>query len=881
MYATLAKEVPTGSEWLYEVKWDGYRAIAEVYGGQATLTSRKGNDLTARFESVAKAIERSVKTPDCVLDGEVCALDEEGRATFSAMQQGKSGTRYVFVAFDLLEVEGEPWIDRPLTERQKRLATLLDRRNRVVQLSEAFDDGPALYRAAQEQRFEGIMAKKRDSRYFPGKRTRDWLKIKTHGRQEFVIAGYTRGQGRRSGRFGSLILGYWQDDELVYAGNVGTGFTDEEIDRLLAKLKPLERKDPPFREVPTMPKVRKDAIHWIEPKLVAEVEFVEWTHDGRLRAPSYQGLREDKVAEDVQREEPQPMMTEIRKGKRVLKLTNLDKPFWPEEGITKGDLLSYYRAVAPTVVPHLKDRPFTMKRYPDGAFGKFFFQKDAPKHMPDWIPTVELMVSTREKPRERRKIGAPLVNDELALLWMVNMGCIDLNTWYSRIDKPDRPDFVLFDLDPSDDVGFKETVEVALLVKQALDALELESVVKTSGSDGIHVLVPIARRHTYDDTREFSAIVASALARTHQGLVTTEWTRAKRRGVLIDSNQNGEGKTIASVYSVRPREGAPVSTPLRWEEVNDRLDPRDFTMDVVLSRVEKHGDLFEPVLHGRQSLGAGAQGGPERLDRYSLGRALAGEHAFQRGDAAAVELRARFVAEDPDRLFVRERIAIHAVGDERVVDVADRQDPSVERDRGADDPPRVAGAVESLVMIENEPPDGFAEAELPESLGSRFGVALDCASNSSAVSLPGFLRIESGTASLPMSWTIAPVASSLNRTGESPSSSPTCTARNATRRVCSSVYSSFSASETISARTWAPRNASSELTRSLPERSPISGLDAAARRRSRATGTPTMAIPTSSNPCPSHQPSSHQWSSIAGGRAAASHAIPITTSKSA
>jgi bifunctional non-homologous end joining protein LigD len=602
MLATLAKEVPIGDEWLFEVKWDGYRAIVDLHGGEASLTSRKGNDLTERFRSIASAIERAMKTPDCVLDGEVCALDEEGRATFSAMQQGKSGTRYVFVAFDVLEVEGEPLIDLPLSERHERLAALLDRRNRVVQLSEAFEDGQALFKAAQDQHFEGIVAKKRDSRYVPGKRTRDWLKIKTHGRQEFVIAGYTRGQGRRSGRFGSLILGYWQGDGLVYAGNVGTGFTDEEIDRLLRTLKPLERKEPPFGEVPKMPKVRKDAVVWVEPKLVAEVEFVEWTHDGRLRAPSYQGLREDKPAEDVRREEP--MTNEIRKGKRVLKLSNLDKPFWPDEGITKGDLLAYYRAVAPTLVPHLKDRPFTMKRYPDGAYGKFFFQKDAPKHMPDWIPTVELMVSTREKPRQRRKISAPLVNDELALLWMVNMGCIDLNTWYSRIDKPGRPDFVLFDLDPSDDVGFKETVEVALLVKRALDALELESVVKTSGSDGIHVLVPIARRHTYDDTREFSAIVASALARTHQGLVTTEWTRAKRRGVLIDSNQNGEGKTIASAYSVRPREGAPVSTPLHWDEVNEKLDPRTFTMDVAQSRIEQHGDLFQPVLRGRQSLSA-------------------------------------------------------------------------------------------------------------------------------------------------------------------------------------------------------------------------------------------------------------------------------------
>ncbi|MFL5930122.1 MAG: DNA ligase D [Gaiellaceae bacterium] len=607
MLATLAKEVPKGKEWLFEAKWDGYRAIVDVFGGNATLTSRNGNDLTTRFDTVRRALERSVKTPDCVLDGEVCALDEQGRATFSAMQQGKAGTQYVFVAFDLLEVEGEPQIDLPLTERRKRLKKLLDLRNRGVLFSESFEDGEALLAAAREQNLEGIVAKKRDSRYQPGRRSPDWLKIKTHGRQEFVIVGYTKGQGRRSGRIGSLILGYWKDGELEYAGNVGTGFTDDEIDRLLAKLKPLERKNPPFKTVPKMPKVRRDAILWVEPKLVAEIEFSEWTHDGRLRAPSYQGLRDDKAATDVAREEPGEMETrtvptEIRQGKRVVKLSNLDKPFWPDEGITKGDLLAYYRDVADTVVPHLKDRPFTMKRYPDGAYGKFFFQKDAPKHMPEWIKTVEVMVTTRDKPRERRKIRAPLANDELALLWMVNMGCIDLNTWYSRVDKPQRPDWVLFDLDPSDDVGFPETIEVAQLVKQVLDTVGLESYAKTSGSDGIHVLVPIARRHTYDQTREFAEIIASALARTHRGLVTTEWTRAKRRGVLIDSNQNGEGKTIASAYSVRPREGAPVSTPLRWDEVEEGLDPRDFTMDVVRARIAEHGDLFEPVLQGKQSL---------------------------------------------------------------------------------------------------------------------------------------------------------------------------------------------------------------------------------------------------------------------------------------
>jgi bifunctional non-homologous end joining protein LigD len=600
MLATLADAVPKGADWLHEVKWDGYRAIVRLTAGDAAMKSRNGKDLTGRFPTVARAIERAVKTPDCVLDGEVCALDEEGRATFSAMQQGKEGTTYVFVAFDLLEVEGEPLVDRPLTERRERLEQLIDRRSRSVLLSEAFEDGPALFDAAREQRYEGVVSKRAGSRYLSGKRTRDWLKVKTRDRQEFLIAGYTKGQGRRERSFGSLVLAVREGDELVYVGNCGTGFDEAEIDRLLARLKPLQRQTPPFREVPKMPRVRKGDVVWVEPELVCEVEFVEWTHDGHLRAPVYIGLREDKEPEEVRRE--QPLGPEVRSGRRLLKLSNLDKPFWPDEGITKGDLLAYYRAVAPVLVPHLRDRPFTMKRYPDGAFGKFFFQKDAPSHMPDWIPRVPMEVSTRESPRRRRVVSFPLVNDELALLWMVNMGCIDLNTWYSRVDKPDRPDFVLFDLDPAQDVGFKETVQVALLVKQALDALELESFVKTSGSDGIHVLVPIARRHTFADTRRFSEIVANALARSYRGLVTTEWTKSKRRGVLIDSNQNGEGKTIASVYSVRPREGAPVSTPLRWDEVTEELDPRAFTMDAVLERVRRHGDLFEGVLTTRQSL---------------------------------------------------------------------------------------------------------------------------------------------------------------------------------------------------------------------------------------------------------------------------------------
>jgi bifunctional non-homologous end joining protein LigD len=605
MLATLAdpKEMPRVDGWEYEIKWDGYRIVSRVAGGEAELRTRRDQDYTERFSNVARELVKALKTPDCVVDGEVCALDDEGRPSFSAMQQAKPATPIVYYVFDLLEVDGEPIVHLPLSERRARLEQLLDKRNRTIQFSQGFEDGRALYEAAKQQRLEGIMGKRVTSPYLPGKRSRDWLKYKTHGEEEFVVAGYTRGKGRREWSFGSLVLATNGSEGLEWVGNVGTGFDDAEQDRLLKKLRPLERRTSPFPKPPKMPRVRKDDVVWLEPKVVAQVSFAERTHDNRLRAPVYLGLREDKDASEVGQDAPREAIPQrIRKGSHTLGLSNLDKPFWPEEGITKGDLLAYYRDVAAVVVPHVRDRPFTMKRYPDGWQGKFFFQKDKPKGMPDWIPTVNIEVTTRDRPRQRRRIEAPLVNDELALLWMVNMGCIDLNTWYSRVDKLDRPDFVLFDLDPSPDVGFRETVQVALLVKEALDALELQSFPKTSGADGMHVLVPIGRRHTYDDTRQFSEIIARALASTHRGLVTTEWTKSKRRGVLIDANQNGEGKTIASVYSVRPREGAPVSTPLRWDEVDESLDPGEFTMDVVRQRVAEHGDLYGGVLKVKQSL---------------------------------------------------------------------------------------------------------------------------------------------------------------------------------------------------------------------------------------------------------------------------------------
>ena len=597
MLSTSTETLPRGEEWAYEPKWDGFRAIVTIGGGEPRFTSRNGKDLTERFRPLARSVSLAVRSSSAVLDAEICALDDQGRSRFSLLQEG-SGT-LVLSVFDLLELDSEPLLERPLAERRAKLEEIVDPSTGAVLLSPQFEDGEALLAAAREQGLEGVVAKRLDSRYQPGRRSTDWRKVKVRGRQELVIAGHTKGQGRRSAGFGALVLGVHEAGELRWAGNVGTGFTDGEIERLLGILKPLERPDSPFAEPPKMPRVRRGDVVWVEPQLVAEIEFAEWTHEGRLRAPVYLGLREDTTASEVRRERA-PLPHVIRKGRRELRLSNLDKPFWPEEGITKGDLIAYYRDVADVLVPHLRRRPFTMRRHPDGWQGKHFFQKQAPSHMPEWIPRVPFPASTREG--EKKIIEYAIVDDELALLWMVNMGCIDMHVWSSRVDKPERPDWVMFDLDPSEGATFDDVIAVARLVKETLDLLELASYPKTSGSRGIHVLVPVARRHTFPQAREFASIVAGALERAHPGLVTTAWAKAKRKGVLVDANQNRQGATNASVYSVRPRAGATVSTPLRWDEVAEGLDPTAFTMDAVLDRVARHGDLFGGVLAGGQSL---------------------------------------------------------------------------------------------------------------------------------------------------------------------------------------------------------------------------------------------------------------------------------------
>jgi bifunctional non-homologous end joining protein LigD len=380
---------------------------------------------------------------------------------------------------------------------------------------------------------------------------------------------------------------------LVWAGNVGSGFTEAALRDLLGRLGPLVTPDPPLSDWTRVPGARRGEVTWVAPRLRGRVRFAEWTRDRVMRAPVWQGLLEDAPA-------PAPPAAPAAPPARRVRITNRDKPYFPEEGITKGDLVDYYRAIAPALVPHLRERPFTMIRRPDGIAGAHFFQKDRPPHMPDWIPVAPLPSGSGPG---HRVIRFPVVNDADALVWMANAGCVDMNHWYSRRDMPGHPDYVLFDLDPAEGSGFREAVRVALLVREVLGLLGLVGYAKTSSARGLHVMVPVDRVHTFEEARAFCRLVGSALEQTHRGLVTTEWAKERRRGVLVDANQVAYAKTISSVYSVRPRPGAPVSTPLEWDEVDEELDPRELTMAVALDRVQRRGDLFAPVLAGGQRLG--------------------------------------------------------------------------------------------------------------------------------------------------------------------------------------------------------------------------------------------------------------------------------------
>jgi bifunctional non-homologous end joining protein LigD len=600
MLARLGSLPRDEQNWGFEVKWDGVRAIAYVEPGRLRLESRNGNDITARYPEVS-GLKEALGARAAVLDGEIVAFDDEGRPSFERLQQRMhvasdarvrrlaASSPVVYVLFDLLYLDGENLMALPYEERRTRLDAL-ELKASGWQTPAYHREGSALLEATRAQGLEGVVAKRLDCPYEPGKRSSGWVKVKHVHSEAFLIGGWLPGEGRRRDRIGALLVGQRDEDgALRYAGRVGTGFTEATLEDLARRLAPLERDESPFvgRQPP------REAI-FVEPRLSAEVEFRERTNSGTLRAPSFKGLRAD---------------LELRAGPveiegRELKLSNLDKVLYPKAGFTKGDVIDYYAEIAPVLLPHLRDRPLTMKRYPDGVEAEYFYEKQSPSHRPEWVATAPVKTGSKT-------IDYTLANDLPTLVWLANLADLELHTSLSRVPEIERPTMVMFDLDPGPGVGILESGEVALWLREAFAGLGLRTFVKTSGSKGLHLLVPVNTEVTYDDTKPLAKAVAELMEKHHGQRVVSRQTKRLREGkVLVDWSQNDEHKTTVCAYSLRARERPTVSTPLEWEELEAALDAGDvaalsFEAAEVLERVREHGDVLGEALTLRQTLPSG------------------------------------------------------------------------------------------------------------------------------------------------------------------------------------------------------------------------------------------------------------------------------------
>ena len=629
MLAQLSTLPADDDAFAYEVKWDGVRAIAYSEPGRFRLESRNLLDITDGYPEL-RALQRELGTRTAVLDGEIVAFDERGLPSFERLQgrmhvRGRgdverrmADTPVVYMAFDLLYLEGESLLHLPYTERRERLEGL-GLTGGPWQVPASFRGSGADFLAASaEQGLEGIVAKRLDSPYRPGRRSGEWLKVKNVNRQEVVIGGWTPGKGRRAGEIGALLVGVTGDDGLRYAGRVGTGFSDADLRDLRARLTPLARTTSPFagRQPPR-------GSEFCEPSLVCEVEFTEWTRDGMLRHPSFKGLREDKSPDEVVQELPadpaspppadpagaglagltagaQPDRegrVEVTVDGRRLRLSNLDKVMYPESGFTKGDLIDYYLRIAPAMLPHLADRPLTRKRYPDGVEGQPFFEKQKPRGKPDWVRTHAIWSG-----RKDGEIDYVVADDRATMVWLANLAAIELHTSLSRTADADRPTVLVFDLDPGPGTDIVDCCDVGLVLRGMFSQLGLEMLAKTSGSKGLQLYLPLNTDDvTYAVTKPFAREIAELVERQLPDRVVSRMTKTLRRDrVLIDWSQNDPHKTTVCVYSVRAQPAPTVSTPVTWGEVEACLDGGDpgllrFTTGQVLDRVADHGDLFAPV----------------------------------------------------------------------------------------------------------------------------------------------------------------------------------------------------------------------------------------------------------------------------------------------
>ncbi|MFY0253248.1 DNA ligase D [Chitinophaga sp. 30R24] len=593
MLATLVSEPFDDDNWLFETKWDGFRAIAAVTKGEAILYSRNEKSFNTDYPAIVKAVEKCRHT--VVLDGEIVVLDKKGKSAFQSLQQYRNtgGGELVYMAFDLLHLNGNELQQLTLLERKSLLKDVIEQLGETsVRFSaHVLKKGKAFYKKAQVRQWEGIIAKKTDSLYEEGKRSLSWLKIKIVNEQEALICGYTAPRGSRK-KIGALVLGMYEGKKLKYIGHCGGGLNETVIADLYSRLQPLVTKTTPFME-----KVATNTrVTWVKPVLICEVKFQEWTGDDHLRMPIFLGLREDKPATEVRPETAKKlnMVTNERTitlNNKKVALTNQQKVYWPQEHITKGELINYYLSIAQYLLPQLKDRPLSLHRFPNGIQGASFYQKDLDlEQTPTWIKSVPLLADSTGK-----EVDYLICNNEATLAYMINLGCIEINPWLSRLNKLEAPDFIVLDLDP-ENIDFKYVVETALHIKVMLDKFKITSFCKTSGSTGLHIYVPTGARYGYDTTRLFAEYIARHVNEQLPNSTSIVRGKASRnKKVYIDFLQNSRGQTIAAPYAVRPKPGATVSMPLLWKEVNEKLRISDFNMFNSLERINEYGDLWVDI----------------------------------------------------------------------------------------------------------------------------------------------------------------------------------------------------------------------------------------------------------------------------------------------
>ncbi|MBA3663229.1 MAG: DNA ligase D [Bacteroidetes bacterium] len=630
MLATLVnKPLEEDQGWFYEVKWDGYRALAFVNKGTVELKSRNNKTFNEKFYPLIQTLKKwKINT---IVDGEVVVLNNKGVSDFTALQNWRSEAdgELVFYLFDILWHDGKDLTGLPLSDRKKILKNTIPN-SANIRVSESFNiPGKEFFELAKEMKLEGIIAKKEDSAYQPGARSKDWLKIKANKRQEMVIGGYTLNEGS-SKPFSSLLVGVFEKDKLVYTGKIGTGFNIKMQDEMLKQFAKLITSKVPFSYIPDINKPSRFRPNppnakavWLKPKLVCEVSYAELTFDGIMRHPSFAGMRIDKKASDVVLEKENSVAvvsgrkknsiqktfkpstsgerktllnptdeTQVRKiNGHEIKFNNLSKIYWPKENITKRDMLNYYYRMAPYILPYFEGRPQSLNRFPNGITGKSFYQKDVTGKVPDWIKT--FLYHSDADGRDKHFL---VPHNEAGILYMASLGCIELNPWNSTVKNPDQPDWCIIDLDP-DKNSFNQVIEAAQVTKKLLDSLKIPSYCKTSGSTGLHIYIPLGAKYSYEQSKEFARVIVTMVHHEIPKFTSIERMVRNRNGKMyLDFLQNRPQATVAGPYVLRPKPGSPVSMPLYWEEVKKGLKITDFNIFNAYDRVKSEGDIFKPVL---------------------------------------------------------------------------------------------------------------------------------------------------------------------------------------------------------------------------------------------------------------------------------------------